>query len=140
MRRGEHQSHLNHFLNRQTHGQRPVHFHALDFGDLAVLGQHPQFFEHFIELLFVGHGKNFLRLDLAMMELDAPVSQARHHGIVRDHHDRPPLLVKLAQQPQHNLFVDRVEVACRLIRQNNLRIIDQRPRNAHPLLFAAGKL
>src|SRR5271155_2633695 len=77
MRRGEHESHLNHFLNRKTHRQRTVHFHALDFRDFAVLGQHPQFFEHLIELLFVGHGKHFLRLDLAVMELDAPVGQAR---------------------------------------------------------------
>src|SRR5580658_652438 len=66
MRCREHQSHLNHFFNRQTHGQRAVHFHALDFRDFAMLGQYPQFFEHLIELLFIGHGKNFLRLDPAM--------------------------------------------------------------------------
>jgi len=27
----------------------------LDFGDLAMLGQHPEFFQNFVELLFVGH-------------------------------------------------------------------------------------
>jgi hypothetical protein len=105
MRRGNHQTHLNHLLNRQADGQRAVDLHALDFGDFAMLGQHPQFLEHFIELLFVGHGKDFLRLDLAVVEFDAAVGETRDDRIVGDHHDRPPLLVKLAQQAQDDLFV-----------------------------------
>ena len=60
MRRGDHKPHLHHLLNRQTHGQRAVDLHALDFGNLAVLGQHPEFFEHFVKLLLIGHGKSFL--------------------------------------------------------------------------------
>ena len=75
-----------------------------------------------------------------MMQFDAAVGQARHHGIVRDHHDGASLLVKLAQQAQHDLFVQRVEIAGRLVGENDLGIIDQRPRNADALLLASGKL
>ena len=78
MRRRNHHPHLNHLFNCQTHGQRAVHFHALDFGDLSMLGQHPKFFQNLVELFFVGHGEYFLRGDLAVMQLDAPVGQTRH--------------------------------------------------------------
>jgi len=35
-----------------------VNLHALDFRHLAMLGQHPQFFQHFIELLFIRIANN----------------------------------------------------------------------------------
>ena len=140
MRRRNHHPHLDHLFNRHAHWQRAVHFHALDFGDLSMLGQHPEFFQNFVQLLLVGHGENFLRRDLAVMQLDAPVGQPGHHRIVRDHHDGASLLVKLAQQPQHDFFIHRVQIPGGLVRQNDSRIIDQRPRNAHPLLLAARQL
>ena len=34
----------------------------------------------------------------------------------------------------------RIEIAGRLIRQNQLRFVDQRPRNSDALLFAAREL
>ena len=100
----------------------------------------PQLLQNFVELFLVGHGENFLRSDLAMMQLDAPVGQPRHHRIMRHHDDGASLLMKLAQQPQHDFFVDRVQISRRFIGQNNSWIVDQRPRNAHPLLLSARKL
>ncbi len=74
------------------------------------------------------------------MKFDATVGKARDHRIVSDHYDRPPLLVKLAQQPQDDLFVLRIEIAGGFIGQNNLRVIDQRSRDADSLLLASRKL
>ena len=73
-----------------------MNFHALNLGDLSMFGQHPELLQNFVELFFIGHGKNFLRSDLAMMKFNTPVGQPRNYRIVRDHHNRPPLPVKLA--------------------------------------------
>ena len=75
-----------------------MNLHALHLCDLGVLGQYPEFFQHFVQLLLIGHGEDFLRRDLAVMQLDSPVGQPRHHGIVRNHHDGAPLLMKLPQE------------------------------------------
>jgi hypothetical protein len=72
-----------------------------------------------------------------MMQLDAAVREARHRRIVRHHHDAASLMVQLAQDAQHDLFVLRVQAAGGLIGQHDLGIVDQRARNAHPLLLAA---
>ncbi len=137
MRCRDDKPHLDHLLNRQADRKRAVDLHALDFSNLAVFGQHPELFEHLVQLLFIGHGKDFLRLDPAMVELDAAVGQACHDGVMRHHHDGPSLLMKLAQQPQHNLLVLRVEVARRLVRQNDFRVIDESSCDAHPLLLTS---
>src|SRR5208282_4916508 len=75
-----------------------------------------------------------------MMQFDAAVGQARHHGIVRHHHDGASLLVELAQQAQNDLFVDRIEVAGGLISQHNLGIVDECAGDANALLLASGEL
>jgi len=77
MRSRSHQPHLDHLFNRQAYRQRAVHFHALHLGNLSMLGEHPELFQNFVQLFFVGKGENFLRRDLAMMQLDAPVGQPR---------------------------------------------------------------
>ena len=140
MRSRNHKSHLHHLLNRQAYRQRPVNFHALDFSNLAMLFQHPELFQNLVELFFVGHRKNFLRRDFAVMKFDAPVRQPRHYGIVRNHYDGPPLLMKLPQQAQDNLLICRVEIARRFVRQNNLGIINQCPGDADALLLATREL
>ena len=114
-----------------------MHFHALNFGDLAVLIEHPKLFENFVKLFLVGHRKDFLRRNLSMMQFDATVRQSGHNGIMRDHHDCASLLMKFTQQPQHDFFILRIEIARRLVSQNNPGIVDQRPRDADPLLLAA---
>ncbi len=114
--------------------------HALDLRDLAMFGQRPQLFEHFVELLLVGHRKNFLMRNLSMVQFNTPVGQPRHYGVVRDHHQSPALLVELTQKAQDDFFVLRVEVSGGLVSQNNFRIIDQGACDADALLLTAGKL
>ena len=87
----------DHFLDRDAYRQSSVHFHAADFGDLAVLSKRPEFFEHFVELFFVGHGEDFLSGDLAVVQFDAAVGEAGDDRVVRHHHDGASLLVQFAQ-------------------------------------------
>ena len=68
--------------------------------------ERPEFFEDFVELLFVGHGEDFLGGDFAVMQFDAAVGQAGDDGVVGDHHDGASLLVQFAQQAQDDFFVD----------------------------------
>ena len=64
----------------------------------------------------------------------------RGFGIVRDHQDRlsqPP--IQVAQQVQHGFRVLAVQIAGRLVGQQNRRMIDDGPRDRDPLLLAAGE-
>ena len=123
-----------------AHGQRAVHFHAPDLGQFAVLVQDPNLFQDFVELHLVGEGEDLLVGDAAVVQVHAAVGEARHHRIVRDHHDGAALLVELAQQAQHDLFVLRVEIAGGLVGEDDARIVDERARDAHALLLASGKM
>src|SRR5215469_11170315 len=105
-----------------------------------MFGEDPEFFQNLVELLLVGHRENFLRSNLAVMELNSSVSQPRYNRVMRNHHKRPSLLMEFAQQAQHDFFVRRVEIASRLVGQNDSRIVDQCPGDAHTLLLASGKL
>ncbi len=59
---------------------------------------------------------------------------------MRDHQYGCPLAVDFAEQV-HNLKRERrVDIAGRLVRDDELRVIDQSAREADALLFAAGKL
>ncbi len=129
-----------HLFHRDAYRQSSVNFEVFDFRDLAVLFDRPEFFEDFVELLFVGHGENFLIGNLAVMQLDSAIGQAGHDGIVRDHHDGAALAVQFSQQAQNDFFVDRVQIARRLVGQNDFGIVDQGARDANPLLLATGKL
>ena len=140
MRLRRYQSHSRHFLHGDRNRQSAVNFHAADFGDLAVFFQGKHFFQHFVELLVVGHRENFLRGDFAVMQFNAAVGQTSDDRIVSHHDDRASLLVKFAQQAQNDFFVDRVEIASGFVGQNNFRVVDQRAGNANTLLLASGKL
>ena len=60
--------------------------------------------------------------------------------LVRDHDDRDAVLVELLKN-RHDLDAGAaVEIPGRFIRQQHLRIIDQRARNRDALLLTAGKL
>src|SRR5215469_11274482 len=67
MRASKYQSHVSHLVNRQAHGQSTMNFHVLYFCDLFMLFEDPEFLEHLFELLLVGHTKDFLGGDLAVM-------------------------------------------------------------------------
>ena len=70
---------------------------------------------------------------------DHTMRKSRHVLLVGDHDDRHILLC--VQQPQKLHDLQRalgVQIARRLIGQNDLRIADQSPRDGDPLLLAAG--
>ncbi len=46
--------------------------------------------------------------------------------------------MQLLQQFQNQLLIGLIEISGRLVRQNQLGMIDQRPRQRHPLLFSSG--
>ena len=77
---------------------------------------------------------------MAVRKLDAAIGLASDVRIVRDHQNRMAGFVQIAEKINDDLFVGFVKIAGRLVSQNKFRLIDERPRNGHPLLFATGKL
>ena len=124
MRRGCNQSHLAHLVYRKADRQSAMHFHALDFCNLAMFFHHPELFEHLFELLLVRHREDLLRRDLAMMQLDPAIAEPRHYRVVRHHHDCASLLVKFPQQAQHNFLIEGIKVASGFIGEDDFRIVD----------------
>jgi hypothetical protein len=74
VRGGRDQAHFSHPLDREAHGQCAMDFHALDLSRLSVFFENPKFFEHFVKLLFVSHGENFLRRDLAVVQFNSAIA------------------------------------------------------------------
>jgi hypothetical protein len=62
----------------------------------------------------------------------------RHVFLVGDQDDGPPGRVELVEDPHHVLARLGVQVAGRLVRQDQARRGDQSPGDRHPLLLAAG--
>ena len=60
--------------------------------------------------------------------------------VVRDHDNRRAVLVELSQQLEHFLAVDRVEVARRLVREDQFRLRDDRAGHGNTLLLTAAEL
>ena len=78
---------------------------------------------------------------LAVAQGDQAVGVGGGGRIVGDHDHRLAELVdRLAQQPQHVLAGLRVEVAGRLVGEDDGRFGDQRAGDGDPLLLAAGEL
>ena len=84
---------------------------------------------------------------LALVPHDLPVEQGhtprharRQLAVVRDHDDRRARAVQVAQQVHHRGAGAAVEVARRLVGQDQRRLADQRPRDRHPLALAARQL
>ena len=73
-------------------------------------------------------------------ELDAAVGLARDVGIVRNHEDGVARAMELAEDFEHDGFVGSIEVAGRLIGENQLGLIDECASNGNALLLAAGEL
>ena len=72
-------------------------------------------------------------------EVDHPVGQARDPGVVGDQQDRLALGVRAAQQPEHVAGVGAVQVAGRLVGQQQAGLVGQRAGQRDPLLLAAGQ-
>ena len=74
-------------------------------------------------------------------EHQQPVGEGGGVGVVGDHHDRLAEVVDgMAQQVEHVAGGFRVEVARGLVREHDRRARDQRARDGHALLLAAGHL
>src|SRR6267378_1615706 len=85
--------------------------------------------------------------DALLIGGDQAVAQ-RHHprgvrgdvGLVRHHHDGLPLAVQVREDLHDFLTRRRVEVARRLVGEQDARVVHQRPRDGHALALAAGQL
>src|SRR3989442_365985 len=60
--------------------------------------------------------------------------------LMRDHHDGLPLAVQVGEDLHDLLTRGRVEVAGRLVGEQDARLVHQRPRDSHALPLAAGQL
>lgn len=74
-----------------------------------------------------------------MRECDAAIGQASDGGRVRDHENSMSFAVQFVEELDHGLLVGFIQVSGRLVGENELRMIDQRPGNSNTLLFAPGK-
>src|SRR5437660_7021167 len=75
--------------------------------------------------------------DAAVEEVDAAIGVARVAGVMRDHADRGAGLVQLAKQIHHRFAAARIEVARRLVREQDQRLACDRARDGHALLLTA---
>ena len=73
-------------------------------------------------------------------QVDAAVGELADGSVVRDHQNGVAFAMKLAQQADDGLLIGFVEIAGRLVGQNQFRMIDERASHGYALLFAAGKL
>ena len=81
-----------------------------------------------------------VRADPAVPDPDDPAGPRGDLGLVGDQHDRAALPVQLVEQAEHVGGRGRVQVAGRLVGQDQRRVADQGPGHRHPLLLAAGQL
>src|ERR1035437_3760897 len=78
---------------------------------------------------------------LAIVELDNALAQLIYDPVVvSGHHDRGSGAVDPVQQAHDLQARGRVEVARGLVGQQNRRLVDEGPRDRHPLLLASGEL
>jgi len=75
-----------------------------------------------------------------MVELDPPVGHPPNRMVVGDHYDGMAVAAKVAEDAHHFIFVLLVEISGWFIGQNYIGVVDERARNADPLLFAAREL
>src|SRR5438094_10019407 len=79
--------------------------------------------------------------DLAVHQFDHSRSARRGlRAVRRNDQGCLPFRAQSAKQLDDFLARVRIEIAGRLIGQNQIRLVDERPGDGHTLLFAAGKL
>jgi hypothetical protein len=72
--------------------------------------------------------------------LHDPVGDRHEPGVVGRHDDDPAGVAQVAQQPDHRLRLDVVEVRRRLVGEEQGRILAEPAGHGHPLLLAPGEL
>ena len=84
--------------------------------------------------------RRFIALDHSVHDANGPMGVGGHVGIVRHQDDGDSLGVELLEHPQDFDARVRIEVARRLVGQQQARAIDQRAADRHPLLLPARHL
>ena len=79
-------------------------------------------------------------LDQAVDDANRAMGEGRHLGVVRHQDHGDPLGVELLEHPQDFHAGVRVEIAGRLVGQDQRGMIDQRAADGHPLLLSARHL
>src|SRR5256885_4350894 len=77
---------------------------------------------------------------MAVGQFDAAVGLTRDVRVVRHHQNRVSGVVQFVENLEDDRFVGLVEISGGFVGKNNLRLIDQRTRDGHALLLAAGEL
>ena len=78
--------------------------------------------------------------DQAVTDADDPAGRRRHLDVVGDQHQGATGLVQLVHEAEHVGSRDGVEVAGRLVGQDQVGLGDQRPGHGDPLLLPTGEL
>ena len=76
--------------------------------------------------------------NLPVSQANDALSQTAQVRIVCGDHERPPLAMQPLEDIHDPIGVALVKIPRRFIGEDDLRIVDQRSRNADPLLFAPG--
>src|SRR5712672_3877485 len=92
-------------------------------------------------------GQRMPRAVLQRIEVQAPVGEfdtaiglTGYVRIVRNHEDGVPGIVQLAENLQHDGFIDFVEIAGGFVGKNQLRLVNEGASDSHALLLATRKL
>src|SRR5437868_2948652 len=81
-----------------------------------------------------------IEVQASVGEFDTAIGLAGNVRIVRNHEDGVPGIVQLAENLQHDSFVDFVEIAGGFVGKNQLRLINEGASDSHALLLATRKL
>src|SRR5258707_15865366 len=73
-------------------------------------------------------------------EFDTAIGLAGDIRVVRNHEDGVPGIVQLAENLQHDGFVDFVKVAGGFVGENQLRLVNEGASDSHAPLLATRKL
>ena len=100
----------------------------------------PYGLQQVIDQLLLVHWKSGDLRQAPVVQFDAALGHTADFGVVRDQYQGVAGAVQFRQQAHHQGFVHFVEIAGGLVGKNQVGLIDERPRHAHALLLASGKL
>src|SRR5437899_150207 len=110
----------------------------VDGGPWAMLHSHQP--SAMAVFLFCNGHLRMLLDDAAVEEVDAALGMPRVSRIVRDHANRRPGLVQLAEEVHHGLAAAGIEVSGRLVGEQNQRLARHGARDGDALLLTAREL
>lgn len=99
-------------------------------------GEHRKVFIHRSVTLLL-YSRRFIMEDEAVGDGDDAPALGGYRGIVRDDDNRRAFRIELCQQRHDLLCRPSVQRACRFVRQQQGRMVDNRTRDRYPLLLPA---